>query len=141
MEQIEIKTLIDITNTRVMRYYPDKELEFNQYRNWTTLLQCIGLRSIINYDTNPQHEDIDITKLGFGKKYKGKHRVWTFTFLTDRTNVFVEGDNQVGLLINDLNEVPIIGKLTETINIEQTVFCTINPQLTNTLITAQKGTI
>jgi hypothetical protein len=43
MEIVEIKTLIDVTNTQVSRANQGTPEEYDQYRNWTTLLQCIGL--------------------------------------------------------------------------------------------------
>ena len=43
MEVIELKTLIDITNTNVRRITQGSETTYNQYKNWTTLNQCIEL--------------------------------------------------------------------------------------------------
>jgi hypothetical protein len=136
MESIEITTLIDITNTNVTRANQGTPLEYDQYRNWTTLLQCIGLRCIISYDNNPISDIQDIKGLGFGSAYKGKHRVWRFTFRPDRQGLFDDGANPIGLLLEDLNNVPIIGKLTETINIDRSVFNTDDSIYKNTLIKA-----
>ena len=134
MEVIEIKTLIDITNTDVRRIDQGTQLELDQYRNWTTLIQCIGLRSNIGYDTNPAVEEVDVKGLGFGSEYKGKHRVWTFRFRPDVPGAFDSERGSAALLINDLDKVPVITKLTETINIQQAVFVTIDTTLTNTLV-------
>ena len=38
-------TLVDITETKMIRDLDGKELERNQQRNWETVLQCIGLRA------------------------------------------------------------------------------------------------
>jgi hypothetical protein len=133
MEIIEIKTLIDITNSNVTRISPEKETEFNQYKNWNTLLQCIGLRCIILYDENPSSEIIDIASM-FGSKYRGKHKVWTFRFKPDRQQAYEFEDNKIGHLINDLHQVPIIEKLSETINISKAVFDLEDRAWKNTLV-------
>ena len=138
MEIIEIKTLIDITNTNLKRPNTLADLESNQYRNWTTFLQCIGLRCIISYDKNPAVATVDIKDLGFGSKYKGKHAVWTFRFTTDRDDSYQHEDNQIGLLINDLHQVPIMEKLNETINIQKAVFDLTSKDWCNTVVTLQE---
>jgi|APGre2960657373_1045057.scaffolds.fasta_scaffold00073_41 hypothetical protein len=141
MEIVEIKTLIDVTNTQVSRANQGTPEEYDQYRNWTTLLQCIGLRSIIAYEGDAESEIVDIKNSGFGSAYKGKHRVWTFRFYPDRPAAFYDGNNAVGLLIEDLNSVPVMQKLTETINIDRPVFNTDqNSTYKNTIVKAIKGT-
>lgn len=134
MEKIEIKTLIDITNSGINRYDPKKELEFNQYKNWTTMMQVIGLRCLITYDSSPLEEMLDIKDIGFGKRFKGNHKVWTFIFYPDRSNAYDSNNDPVKLLIEDLHQVPIIEKLTETINISTAVFDLKDNQNKNTII-------
>jgi hypothetical protein len=134
MQTIEIKTLIDITNTGVNRPNPEKEREFNQQRNWTTLMQCIGLRSIITYQKKPSSEMIELKGLEFGSRYKGKHRVWTFEFNTDRSRIYENADGPMGLLINDLHQVPVIKNINETINISKAVFDLTDPGYKNTTV-------
>jgi hypothetical protein len=140
METIQIKTLVDITKPPVSRPGQGSILEQNQYKNWITLQQCIGLRSIIEFNELPKSEIVDIKGIGFGNRYKGLHRVWTFEFTPDRTMAYDdEGGNIIGLLFNDINNVPIIEKLNETINIKQAVFDLESPQYKNTIITASFG--
>jgi hypothetical protein len=141
MQIIEIKTLIDITDTKVVRLNQGTQLEHDQYRNFVTLKQCVEIRSIISYDTGPILEVNDIKDMGFGTKYKGKHAVWTFRFSPDRSGVYVSGDNELGSLIEDVNGVPIIQKLSETINIEQAIFELHNPSTKNTIIKALPAAI
>ena len=140
MDNIEIKTLVDITDTAVSRPGKGTPLEYEQFRNWSTLRQCIELRSIIEYDVSPICDTIDIKDLGFGSEYKGKHKVWTFKFRPDRKLAYDDENNPVGLLINDLHEVPITKSLTETINIVKAVFFTYESQYKNTTIKAHQGT-
>ena len=136
MEVIEIKTLVDITNTNVRRINQGTQLELDQYRNWTTLQHCIGLRAIIVYDRDPKVETIDIEGLGFGKDHKGKHKVWTFQFRSDTSDAFSENGNPIALLKTDLDMVPVILNLTETINTQRAVFDTSDVKLANTVVKA-----
>ena len=141
MQTIEIKTLIDITNTNVSRPNQGTKLEMDQHRNFTTLKQCAELRSIITYDFSPELQVIDVKDLGFGSKYKGKHAVWTFRFNPERTNVYVNDRDEIGGLLDDVQGVPVVEKLTETINIEKAIFELIDSSSKNTVIKAIKGTI
>ena len=141
MEKIEIKTLIDITNTRVIRLNQGTQLEVNQQRNFSTLIQCIELRSVVHFDNKPIVETLDIKRLGFGSAYFGKHKVWTFHFEPDRTGVYTDDSgNIIGLLIDDIDQVPIIENLTETVNIDKAIFETKDPKSINIIITAHLGT-
>ena len=137
MEVIEIQTLIDITKPNVVRAGQGSILEQNQYKNWVTFQQCIGLRSIITYDELPQLSTTDVKGLGFGTKIKGEHVMWTFRFYPDR-NFAYEDDagDLIGLLKHDLHQVPVIEKLTETINITKSVFDLEDPLFRNTIIKA-----
>ena len=139
MEIIELKTLIDITKpANIIRSGQGTELEQNQYKNWITLQQCIGLRSIIDYDTLPTVETIDLKGLGFGTKYRGQQRVWTFVFRPDRSFAYDNGrGNILGLLEEDLNLVPVIKNLNETINISKATFNLTDNQFKNLIVKAQ----
>ncbi len=136
MEHIEIRTLVDITNTRALRPNQGSQLEINQQRNFITLLQCAELRSVIEYETPPIFEVLDVKNLEFGSNFKGKNRVWTFRFKTDRSGVYLDSnDNPVGELINDLHSVPVIEKLNETINMTKAVFDCKDTVFKNTVVT------
>lgn len=135
MKEIEIITLVDITNTGVIRINQGSQLELDQQRNFTTLRQCVELRSVIEYDQSPQYESLDIKGLGFGNKFKGKHKVWTFTFTPDRTDAYIDGEgNLIGLLVEDIDSVPVIKNLAETINMDKAIFNLKDPATKNTLI-------
>jgi hypothetical protein len=141
MDLIEIQTLIDITNTRVVRPNQGTPLEYDQHRNFITLIQCVELRSIINYSSSPKLELIDITGMGFGSDYAGLHNVWTFSFMPDRVGVYsIDRRGAAGALTDDIDGVPVIKNLTETINIERAIFDCNNIATKNTIIKAQLGT-
>jgi len=134
MEIIKISTLIDITNSRSRRTNSSDNKEGNQQKNWQTLLQCIGLRCNITYENDPSNDLVDLKNLSFGSKFKGKQRVWTFVFRPDRSDSYKLDDNRVGLLVNDLNLVPVIQNLDETINISKSAFITLDPENQNTVV-------
>lgn len=134
METIEIKTLVDITNTNIRRINQGTQLQLDQFRNWTTLMQAAGMRSIILYDKNPSNEKVNIKNMGFGTQYTGIHEVWTFQFSPDRSDAFAEGDDIIALLKTDLDNIPVITNLTETINIQQPMFQLIDSKSRNTIV-------
>lgn len=136
MQIIEIKTLIDITCTGVIRTSQGTQLEINQNRNFTTLKQCAELRSIISYDIKPIFQEQDIKNLGFGENYQGIHKVWIFKFTSDHTDVYKDEYDILGKLKEDIHSVPIIKNLNETINIQRAVFDCKNYSSKNTLIMA-----
>ena len=142
MQTIEIKTLIDITNTRVIRPNQGTQQQIEQQKNFITLNQCIELRSIVSYEFPPSVETVDIKNLGFGTAYKGKHRVWTFTFHPDRDRAYMdEKGRDPGILIDDLDRVPVIIKLTETINIDKAIFDLKDTEFKNTIVKANPGNL
>lgn len=124
MDIIEIQTLVDITNTRVSRLSQGTQQQLDQQRNFVTLIQCIEIRSIVSFNEPPVIKTgQDLKHLEFGTNFKGKHTVWTFRFSTDRESVYADNDgNYIGGLIEDLHEVPVIKNLTETININKSIF-------------------
>jgi hypothetical protein len=140
MQTIEIQTLVDITDTKVARPNQGTPLQHDQYRNFTTLRQCVEIRSIISYDASPTVETKDLKDLGFGSNFKGKHKVWTFRFYPDRSGAYVEGNNEVGSLLDDVSGVPVIQKLTETINMDTAMFELKDAATKNTIIKAIQGT-
>lgn len=134
MEYIEIKTLIDITKTKALRPNQGTQLEIDQYKNFITLMQCIEIRSIVEYNNAPVVEKLDLKSLDFGAAYKGKQNVWSFKFRPDRSGVYMLEDNIIGLLFNDLHQVPVVKNLTETINIDKAIFDLKDTQFKNTSI-------
>lgn len=140
MHTFEILTLIDITNTKVNRPNQGTQLEYNQNRNFITLRQCVELRSIVSYTEVPVVTKQEIKNLGFGTNYQGSHKVWSFKFTPDRDGVYQDQNGNIfGNLLEDLNSVPIIKNLSETINIDKAMFDCINLATKNTIIKAHLG--
>jgi hypothetical protein len=134
METILVKTLIDVSDTGVVRYNRENEMAYNQQKNWAMLLQTIGLRALIEYDHPVFCENTELRAMGFGEKHRGVHNVWTLKFRTDRDQSYANEKSPVGLLLADLHEVPIILNLTETINMNRPVFDTQSRFWRNTVV-------
>jgi hypothetical protein len=142
MDIIEIQTLVDVTNTQVLRINQGSKLEYDQNRNFVTLIQCAEIRSVVSYHNPPLAQDMLVTDMGFGDEYTGVHRVWTISIIPDRAGVYNLGNsNAVEGLIDDIDGVPIIKNLTETINMSKAIFNCKDPFSKNTIIKAHPGTI
>ena len=139
METIEIKTLIDVTDSGVRRLSQGTAQQVDQFKNWTTLKQCTELRSVVDYDYPPSVEKVDVKGLGFGRAYKGVHAVWTWRLRPDRNQVYADNTSPVGGLISDVDQIPIIQNLTETINIDKPVFNLTDPEFKNTTVKLLSG--
>lgn len=110
----EVYTLIDVTET--LARFNKNDPDWHRQQNYMTFLQTVGLRANPIIDKGPLPEKINITNLGFGKKYKGQHNVWHFEFELDFSTIDYE------ILVNDFDLVPIISGLSETIKLEKSVF-------------------
>jgi hypothetical protein len=108
MDTIEIQTLIDITNTNVVRPNQGTQLEMNQYRNFTTLRQCAEIRSVILYDNNPHVilEDVkglDLMKSNFPPLFKkfGEHIINEIMFGKSKNDI----DKQILAFRNEIRTI------------------------------------
>jgi len=135
-------TLIDITKTDAARHYfsgmEESEAEYNikrnQHRNYQSMLQVIGLRCQPIYLTDPViYPDENLTKIGFGSDYS-KGDVWTFSFGVEQEGIFDLPTQPMGLLLNDLHNVPIITGLAENVNVKISMLDTSNTNTKNTII-------
>ena len=105
-------TLVDITPTGVTRGVDS--LERDQQRNWETVLQAVGLITQPITFIEPNYVEIDVKWCEFGEFYEGEHNVWTWRFAVEHADVFARGDNDVGVLEELFEQVPIIAGLEET---------------------------
>jgi len=74
------------------------------------------------------HEPVckEKTIKGFGSEYKGKHKVWTYTFDVD-----YEGALTLDIMYDDFDLCPIITGLDETVDIEVPIIRTKDKAKTN----------
>lgn len=123
MKRYKLHTLIDITETGARR--GDDPTEYRQQQNWMTLVQTLGLRSnpIV---THKEFDTTDVKGLGFGTSYKGKHAVWTVYFDFEQAS-----DEDLDLVNEDFDLVPIAGKLSESAKLDAEIFQTKDEKLRN----------
>ena len=110
MKVYKVKTTVDITQA-----VPDRNrlsatpLENAQQSNFNSLVQGIELQ----WNHSPQMVE-----------HPSVENEWYWEFNIEREDVFLKDNDHVGLLKEDLNNVPIIPHLKETIKFKNPVFVT-----------------
>lgn len=137
MLYFRLRTLVDITRTGQTRYALGREYERYQQQNFDSLIQAISLRALPFWEEDPVSELIDLE--GFGTDYLGKQKVWTFRFHVETDDAYATKPGNIDLLINDLNLVPFIPDLGETVKINNHIFDTVNITTKNTVIEFSKA--
>jgi hypothetical protein len=116
-------TTVDVTQTNVKTKSNDDDwnLQRNQQRNLDTLIQTLALRSqpvnieVMCFEAVP-------TSVGLGPNLPEVAKIWQVTFDVEHFEAF--GKN-CELALKDLNYVPIINGLTETVPAFPMVFQTV----------------
>jgi len=134
-------TLVDITKTGIVSNYRPEIPMFvddagqivrdfdtwnrsrNQQRNFETIIQIIGLRAQPLLLEPPESSVVELNTLRFGVQFRGSHRVWSFRFAVEHSQVF-DGAQPLQSLHDDINQVPCISNLKETCGIETPIFIT-----------------
>lgn len=122
MPWYSIISLVDITRTNPSRDEVDKKM-LAQQANFNSLIQAIGLRSNVEWEQDPIKHTGSLPL-----PFEGRGTYWTWDFYVERDEVFLEDDDPVGLLKQDLQTVPIIVNLDETIDITPAIFQTLGNQ-------------
>lgn len=118
MARYKLITLIDITKSNASRSETDK-IKIGQQANFNSLIQAIGLRSNLEWDFDPAMETGRLPE-----PITGKANHWVWEFYTERDKVFNKDDDPVGLLLDDLNGVPVVADLTNNVDIDPACFIT-----------------
>jgi hypothetical protein len=121
MARYQIVTLVDITRTNPTRSETDQHL-LAQQANFNTLLQSIGLRSNVEWAVDPVESSGSLPH-----PLEGRANYWTWTFEVERDQVFTKDGDPVGLLLDDLHGVPVIGQLNNSVDIDPAAFQTQGP--------------
>ena len=121
MPRYKIITLVDITRSNPSGSETNSLLK-GQQANFNSLIQSIGMRSNLNWDADPV---MDTGTLPYPLEGKSTHWIWEF--YTERDEVFTKGDDSVGLLLDDLNNVPVVPNLLNTVDIHPAAFQTRGP--------------
>jgi len=116
LEYFTIITLVDITRTGVTRNHPGNDSLRDQQRNWETVLQVLGIRAQPTVVDGPITDTVDefVVNHLFGDIYSGEQRIWAVGFSIEHRDVYRQGDDQLALLEEDFNQVPVITGLDET---------------------------
>jgi len=113
-------SLVDITNTRQYQNTAEMRQARNQQQNFDTVIQTIGMRANITYDSPPK------VTLGVPSTYglEGDElaSIWIFEWRCEREFLFLDGEDHVGYLKQLFKLVPYISNLTETTPEELAVF-------------------
>ena len=118
-------TLVDITDTGVLRYSSELTVERNQQRNWESVLQIIGLRAQPIDIISPRNPKmVSMNGHEFGSFYKDSQRCWKFMFFVEHSDIFGDQINPTMLLEQDFDQIPVITGLNETAGFPDPVFCT-----------------
>jgi hypothetical protein len=124
MDYVTGFTLVDITRTGVTHNRPEHEHQRNQQRNWETVIQCMGIRTQPLDIQGPKTMEMYVDEDTFGEMYQGRQRVWCWTFYAERTGTWAENGDELALLHQDFNEVPVIQGLEETARFILPIFYT-----------------
>ena len=122
MECYKIITLVDITRSGATRAETDKT-KIGQQANFNSLLQAIGLRANVVWSVDPK---MKTGRLPTPLEGKANHWIWEFD--VERDEVFLKGSDSVGLLVDDLNGVPVVDRLNNTAEINPSVFISKGPK-------------
>jgi len=105
-------TKVDITPSMPNRDNTDTVLRAQQ-SNFNSLIQGIELRANVFWDQGPL----------MATDSEGNN-TWHWTFSVEQQGVFDNGDNPIGLLLEDLNNIPVINHLPNTPNLTHPAFKT-----------------
>jgi hypothetical protein len=118
MARYKIITLVDVTRSKPDRADPDK-LKQGQQSNFNTLLQTVTLRANISWTKDPKMETGALPH-----NIGGKATHWIWEFEVEQEEIFKKDNNPIGLLLDDVQGVPIVNQLLNTQDIDPAVFQT-----------------
>jgi len=111
-----ITSLVDITRTNPHRSETDS-VKLSQQANFNSLIQAIGLRSNVDWEHDPVCHNGALPY-----PFNGRGAYWTWQFTVEREDVFLNSAGPVGLLVEDLHNVPVLTGLSETVDITPPAF-------------------
>ena len=113
-------SLVDISQTSAL-----------QLQNYNSLLQSIALRANpLNVRVSMAGNQI-LSDYDFGEDYGGNHNVWVMSFVVEQPDVFANKHGNLGGLMSDCHQVPVISNLLESVTISPSVFDTMNDKTKN----------
>ena len=117
MSRYRIITLVDITRTNPDRSETD-QFVLAQQANFNSLIQAIGLRANPDWVRDPVMRDGSLPH-----PLEGKANHWIWEFDVEREDVFLADNDPVRLFLDDIDGVPVIGELDNSVDFDPCVFC------------------
>ena len=119
-QHIVAYTLVDVSDTSAL-----------QQQNYNTLLQTIALRANpLSYTyTTMGYQSME--DYNFGEDFGAQKNVWMVSFVVEQMAVYGNKSGQLGGLIDDLHQVPVITNLMDSATITPAVFDTKNTKTKN----------
>jgi hypothetical protein len=118
MQLFKLVSVVDITRSRPSRSETD-HLKLGQQANFNSLIQAIGIRSNVEWDRDPE-----CCTGRMPDAIEGAATHWVWEFSVERDFVFRLDDDPVGLLLDDLQGVPVINRLNNSVDIAPSIFQT-----------------
>jgi hypothetical protein len=118
MQHFKIVSLVDITRSNPSRVETDK-IKLGQQANFNSLLQAIGLRSNVEWDSDPEQLSGRLPT-----PIDGAATHWVWEFYIERDSVFQKDNDPAGLLLDDLQGVPVVNLLNNSVDIMPSIFQT-----------------
>lgn len=118
----KLYTTVDITHTGQYRSEPGRESDRWREQNFQTVLQTLGIRANVSYNTNPEMLEVGGRLVGFDTDEV--IRVWRFDFRTERDFLYEAEGDPVKYLKDDFHLIPYINGLDELMEQQYAVFNT-----------------
>jgi hypothetical protein len=118
MQLFKLVSVVDITRSLPSRSETD-HLILGQQANFNSLIQAIGIRSNVEWDQDPECHTGRLPDT-----IEGAATHWVWEFSVERDFVFRLDDDPVGLLLDDLQGVPVINRLNNSVDIMPSIFQT-----------------
>lgn len=134
---IKCYTLYDITRTNINfrkrqteRVDANERKQRSQQSNLETILQIINMRSQpenLGDITIKKTPAVEMNKYNFGYLYDSEYHdvseisIWSFTFSVEHPDVFNNGVDSLGNLLNDCDQVPMITQLDESLKLSNQI--------------------
>ncbi len=132
--RFKILSLVDITKTGLHKNNSKDEKAISQNANYLTFENCLQFRSNIEPIDNPKLKKVNLANTNFGENYTGEHNVWSMEFtMEDRADPLPVSEI-IGHLKEDIDLVPIINALDETISLTNSMFRTQDLKTNNIII-------
>ena len=108
-----IYTLIDITDSGIVSPKANAK-GFFQAQNLNTFIQSISLRSQPVLSSVAKLDAEDVSNYEFGSNITGLHDIWILTFASETADAWMKENNNIYMLEEDFNTMPVHVTLDET---------------------------